>query len=682
MVINHGFLQVRHIPQQQRISVTGVIYKKEYKGEDGVYYLKDVNIRQIRDEQVYIHLNRVMVRVPSREYRIGEIISFESNMRWMEQASNKGGFDERTYYHSLGVDTYLYCQQLPTVLEQRKACALRNGLCTFREQIRQVFVENLNDKDAGILSAMVLGDKSLMEDEIKQLYSGAGISHILAVSGLHVSMIGMTFFSFLRKHRQKYLVSCLGSGVVLMLFCIMSGMSVSAMRAGIMFLLFLGAQLLGRKYHPLRALIVAAGITLLVNPCYVYNAGFLFSYFAVFGAVAVAPIFRKKLSICFSAAILMTTMPLTAFFYYEIPLYSILANLVVIPLAGVVMGCGLLGGLIGSLLPSVGWIFFVPCHWILRLYEGICHGLQLLPADLWITGRPPWWLMIVYYGLLVFMVWMHHKKKKVYGSIFLLALLCLVVMFCLPPSRQFQIHFLDVGQGDGIYINGGDGKQYFVDGGSTSENEVGRYTILPFLKYHRIREIDVWFVSHPDTDHISGLIEALKYGYEIETIVISECAVENENLRMLKQMAWEYNTDIVSINNGAYIQGEDYRILCYTPKAEDEEDTNQASLVNLVWYEPKDYRILLTGDIGANQELWLLAQPEVRDIDVLKAAHHGSKYSSCEEFLQKISPEITIISCGENNGYGHPHTEAIERIKNAGSDVLLTMETGEITIRK
>lgn len=373
---------------------------------------------------------------------------------------------------------------------------------------------------------------------------------------------------------------------------------------------------------------------------------------------------------------MLTTLPLTAYYYYEIPLYGILANLVVIPLAGVVMGFGLLGGLCGLLFPAFAGVVLIPCHWILSLYEAICQGLKWLPADVWITGRPQVWLMIVYYGVLVFLVFGRLQRRRI---VLLIPLVMLVLMFTQSPVRQFQISFLDVGQGDGIYINGGDGKQYFVDGGSTSKKELGRYTILPFLKYHRVRQIDVWFVSHADTDHISGLLEVLERGYSVKTILLSEEAPEDENLLALKAAAETAGTKVLTVANGAYLSGKDYRMICYTPEADEADDRNQASLVNLIEYD--EFRVLLTGDIGSKQENWLLEQTGIGDVDVLKAAHHGSKYSNSDLFLQTISPEWTIISCGENNLYGHPHKETLERIENTGSEILMTMEQGEITLK-
>ncbi|MGN0266508.1 MAG: ComEC/Rec2 family competence protein, partial [Lachnospiraceae bacterium] len=224
-----NFEAIKQIPEQTRVTVTGVIYKKEFKKEDYLYYLKDVCIKS---DSCVIKTTGVIVRTSEDLCRIGDAIRIRTQMRWLKRGRNSGGFDEQGYYHSLGVCALLYVDESPEVLKQRRRCPVKNGLFLLRQQMRRGYLSFLNEKDAGILSSMVLGDKSLMEDEIRQLYTSAGISHILAVSGLHVSIIGRNLFLFLRKRRQKYGVCCLVSGLILMLFCVMSGLSVSALRAG------------------------------------------------------------------------------------------------------------------------------------------------------------------------------------------------------------------------------------------------------------------------------------------------------------------------------------------------------------------------------------------------------------------------------------------------------------------
>lgn len=694
-----NFQLIQMIPENTTVWVEGTVCKKEFKKEDYIYYLKNVTIDNVA-------VKKICLRTDCEKYGIGDTISFQTSMRWMEQRRNTGAFDERQYYHSLGIATLLYCDDYPVVTDHRY-CPVGNGLFKLRQSMREVYVEELNQKDAGILSSMVLGDKTLMEEELKSLYSLAGISHILAVSGLHVSMIGMTVFNFLRKSRRKYPMSCLVSGVCLMLFCIMSGMSISALRAGIMFLIYLGAQLLGRKYDSFRAMAVAAGITLIWNPAAIYNAGFWLSYMAVAGAVGIGRVFRfdmkaeknvvsqlKKMrnsmlqSAWLSSSIMLTTLPLTAYFFYEIPLYGVLANLVILPLAGIVMGFGLVGGFLGLTgIPGM-WVCFIPCHLVLRLYEGVCRAIALLPSTSFITGQPRLWVLFLYYGILLLSVFLfrnmtHFKKdwfqrKKFRVSVFPgMAIAFMVIMFVLPFPRHFQVSFLDVGQGDGIFVNGGDGYTYFIDGGSTSQDQLGKYQILPFLKANGIRKLDVWIVTHADQDHISGMIEVLESGYPVEMLLVSEHIVQDENSEALVQMAKTYGLEVVVAKNEDVIRGEDYQMCFFTPEST-EKDRNQASLVTMLEYQ--DCSFLFTGDIGEEQETWLLEQSYISHTDILKAAHHGSKYSNSDVFLQKLKPELVIVSAGENNLYGHPHQDALNRMEAVGSQVFVTMDTGEVIV--
>lgn len=692
------FERIKWIPQQTSVIVDGQIYKKELKENSCIYYLKKVRISTDdcrKDVSATVRVSKVCVRATDDTYPIGNHISFQTTHRWMDKRRNTGAFDERQYYHSLGIASYYYLQDSPLIISEGPR-PVRNGLFYLRKQIRQVYIQTLNEKDAGILASMVLGDKSLMEDEMKSLYSSAGISHILAVSGLHVSMIGMTVFRLLRKSGRKYPVSCIASGASLFLFCLMSGMSISALRACIMFLLFLGAQLLGRKYQTIRGLLIAAGITLLWNPFAIVNAAFCLSYLAVFGAVGLSTVFpdiksKKKEdriikrgwktaieSVRMSSSILVATIPVTAYFFYEVPIYSVAANLLILPLAGVVMGFGLAGGVLGLTgLPGM-WNCLIPCHAVLRFYELVCRAIQMLPCESVITGQPMVWQVILYYVILCAACWLFGKKRIKKKHFWCWILIAMIFVLVPAGGRSFQVSFLDVGQGDGIYITAGDGKHFFIDGGSTSEDQVGKYQILPFLKQRGVRRIDGWIVTHADQDHISGLMELLEQGYPVKTLFLSENIVQDQECKRLCETAKAHGVQILWVSDGDSIHGQNYMFRFYGP--ESSEDKNEASLVTLLKY--KEASFLFTGDIGTEQEEWLLTKLDCTTVTVLKSAHHGSKYSNGQVFLDTLLPQLVVISAGENNPYGHPHREALQRIAQTGSRYVMTMESGEITITK
>lgn len=724
------FAQIEQVPEETIVWVEGTLCKKEFKKEKYLYYLRDVTIAQGHEKET-VDVGKLILLVSSDAGRIGDRIGVDVQMRWMQDRRNTGAFSEKEYYHSLGVAALLYPSDTAVVVKEG-ICPIQNAIFGLRERLREYYQETLNEKDAGILSAMVLGDKSLMEGELKTLYAEAGISHILAVSGLHVSMIGMTLFSSLRKARQSYHVSCLASGICLSLFCLMSGLSVSALRAGIMFLLFLIAQFLGRKYHSFRALLLAAGITLLWNPYAIFQAGFWLSYLAVAGAVGIGKVppwnrnpergkraeaaldskhFAKKIEkkgsckgwletgkgmlkksavatmerAWVSCGILFTTLPLTAYYFYEIPLYSVLVNVLVLPFAGLVLGFGLAGGLLGVLQIPCAWLCLFPSHLVLRFYELVCRWASCLPAETWITGKPALVAVLLYYsmlaGCLCLCTWKGRigeimvEKRGLQATMVVLGLLLLCVY---PKQRQFAVSFLDVGQGDGICICDGRGRTYMIDGGSTSEKALGKYQILPFLKAKGLRRIDAWIISHADEDHISGMQEVIESGYSIEQILISCHMPQDEAKAELEALAKQWGIPIVEVMDEDCLTASGYQLQFFTPSST-EEDRNQSSLITLLTRGEETF--LFTGDIGKKQEEGLLSKEEIKNVSVLKAAHHGSRYSNCSEFLEEIAPEYVVISAGEGNRYGHPHEEAVGRMETAGSKILLTMEEGEIVFR-
>ncbi len=738
------FSVIKEIPEGEAVVIAGRIYKKEIKGDGEVFYLKNTEVYGQNGEKRYcLYPGHMIVRtggtkeskdesminrISGSEYPIGSRVEAKAVFRWMNQASNEGAFQEQNYYHSLGISTVLYADGM-SVIEDSKY-VLPESIYQFRNRMRAVYEQTLNEKDAGIMAAMVLGDKSLMEQEVKELYTDAGISHILAVSGLHISVIGMGIFRFLRKRRMGYLLSSATSGTGVLLFCILSGMSVSAVRAGIMFGIFLGANVWGRKYDSFCALAAAAIISLCCNPFLLWNAGFLFSYGAVMGAAGLGNLYCNKKSeetrsriagilwrikqrVWVSTAILLVTLPLTAYFYYEIPLFSVPANLLVLPFTGILLMLGIFAGAAGVVQLPFAWILCVPCHGILRFFELVCRGFGDNLTGTWITGCPkPVWIW-GYYLILIAAAYIVHGRlhssqtgkarrymqhaagqKPLMGGwyLFLPSVSFLVIIFLLPAPRQFEVTFLDVGQGDGIYINSGSGVNCFVDGGSTSETEVGTYQILPFLKYHRVRSIDLWFVSHGDEDHINGFLEVLESGYPVRQLVLAEHMPRDDAWQELTSCAKEYGTKILEIGSHDCLKMGDLKITlleagsdssaCISGEGQQisgvSGDRNERSLIQLLEYDA--HKILLTGDIGAEQEAWLIRQPEIQEIDVLKAAHHGSKYSNSQQFLSYIQPKATIISCGKGNRYGHPHEEALQRMQAVHTKILQTMESGQLTV--
>ncbi|MCD7980969.1 MAG: ComEC/Rec2 family competence protein [Clostridiales bacterium] len=744
-----SYRQIQDVaPTGSYTQLTGSVYRKEIKSNSYLYYLKT-------------QYKTVLVYADTDEIPIGSAVTAAGEAESFSPATNEGVFDQADYYRRENISFRMYADTITP--EHVPSRSLRETLYQLQKKISAVFSSELNARDAGVLATLVTGNRGLMDTELKELYRDAGISHILAVSGLHISILGMGVFRFLRKIRCSYPVSAVLGSAVVLCFVLMSGMGVSAVRAMIMYLALMGAEVLGRTYDSLNALAVAALILLIRNPLYLNQSGFQFSFLAM-GAIVLSsrvtqrlrekiilfragdgqncagavgkPSFDGKIKegganrfFVFAEGILRNLperllsgaflqiflLPLTAWYYYEVPLYALFLNMLVLPLCSGLLGAGLAGGLAGLFFPQISKWILVVCHIILLIYEKAIGLVNVLPFSQVITGRPAAWMLLLYYAALVgACLWFLRRESGREGErtresetegvlcgfhpaeglkISIGEIIAKTVAFrmalCVPivllsfmlfvPKREFcRIDFLDVGQGDGIYLADGEGMHVMIDGGSTSESEVGTYRIAPFLKYHGVRKVDVWIVTHGDLDHYSGLLELLEDGYEIDYLLLAESMPQDNARETLVEEARENGTEVVFTETGDAIRMADGEMTCLYPSAEDTGDDTNA--LSQVWsFERDGMSVLFTGDIGEEQEELLVQRGLLRDYVVLKTAHHGSKYSSCEEFLEEVSAEYAVISCGEGNSYGHPHAEALERLEDAGSEILLTQDEGQIT---
>lgn len=238
---------------------------------------------------------------------------------------------------------------------------------------------------------------------------------------------------------------------------------------------------------------------------------------------------------------------------------------------------------------------------------------------------------------------------------------------------------LDVGQGDGIFLKSPGGTTFLVDGGSSSVSSVGTYRILPFLKSKGYRKIDYVLISHMDKDHISGIMEITEVGTGIGTAVLPWVREKDDAYKNMEQILKDAGTEILYMGAGDRLASETVEVTCLWPeKGLPWEDRNELSMVIMAEYG--DFQMLFTGDIGSRAEAALVKNGVLEDVEVLKTAHHGSRYSSSEAFLKAIKPEVSLISCSAANRYGHPGVETLERLDDVGSRIFITKDSGAITI--
>lgn len=696
------------------VTIQGEIYYKEQKTYQIYYYLKNT---YIQSENQAISCNQVIAYMSQDLYPIGTTIIAKGTVSFWDEARNEGNFDAKAFYSSqqidFAVDDLTVKNSIPPDITWQE------WLYQFRCRLKNVIIEAIGEKEGGVLAGMLLGDKSELDQEVKEAYKNAGISHVLAISALHISIFASGIYGFLRKRGMGYWGAGVLSFLFLMGYATMTGNGISTQRAVMMFLITVVGATFGRSSDLLNSLGAAILFLLWENPRLMEYAGFQFSIAAVLSIGIVSEVrwkkemtgqtqdsckgqmrasrkgqakdsqnsqakgieLKKRLADGFilSGFIQLGTLPLTAYHYFEVPVYSVVLNVFLLPLMSYLLPLGAFGSVVGLFFSFPAKLILLPCKGILWLYEKSCSLMLQLPFSQWITGQPEIWQMVLYYLLLFLGVlfWYTGKKRR-----WIMLAEGVATGFCLfgSSSLQPELSILDVGQGDGIFIYSQSGISMFIDGGSTDVKNVGTYRILPFLKSKGVRQIDYWFVSHADQDHISGLLEVLESGYSIENVVFSSAIPRDEAWESVVNLAEEFDSNLFYLNQGdSLVMGQEI-MTCLFPGEDGSSDRNELSMV-LLW-ESGEFQGLFTGDISEEEEKLLLSQERLGEVNFYKAAHHGSNSSNSSAFLEYLSPEITVISCGKDNSYGHPGEEALKHIKEAGSEIFYTMESGQITVKR
>lgn len=707
------------------------------------FELEDALVKEYqKDAALYRKVGTLLVYAEEEELdragvKDGQQVFLYGKAGAMNPAGNRGVFDAKQYYFSLGITGTVNA----TAIRVTDATyhRLNQALFQIKKELQEHYVTYMGRDAAGVVSSMLLGERSLLSEDTEALYRQGGISHILAISGLHVSLLGMAVYRLLR-------MSVLGRNGAIPIACGMVvlygrfvGAGVSTKRAVLMFLLLLLSEALGKTYDTLSAMSVSAVILLWSSPGAIYTAAFQLSYAAAYGASVLSTLFREKEGeetpekqavreakkaesrltalrflvtaklksvFFFGAAIQMVTLPFTVVHFFEYPLYGFLVNPVVVPCMTVLLFCALLCGCFGMLWSACGYFFAGGVRVILWFYKFVCGFAGKLPFSLLLFGKPTWGQVGMYFLLLAggLLFWRQRKKQEKRwrkGRFLLVWLLFAGLPICLLPlpTAPLEVAFLDVGQGDGVVLKERGGAVITIDGGSGSIQRVGEKRLAPYLKAKGIRRVDCAFLSHADSDHVSGVKELLAAmssvsdyrlsaaGYVgdimIECLVLPCLEKPDASYLELVELAKEKNVEVHYMEAGETVRfGELFSFTCLSPeKKVAYEDKNAASLVLLATYGAFD--VLLTGDIDAKSEARLVEQQVLagEEIEVLKVAHHGSSSSSSEEFLAMVKPAFSIISCGAKNRYGHPHDKTLETLKKSGTKELRTDRLGCITIK-
>lgn len=675
---------------------------------------------------------------------IGSRVRISGSFSLYTETTNIGQFDARNYYAARKIygqvkKAAIVYTEPPNIIGRGKEC-----LWQLRRHLAETFLEVYGEENGALLAAMLLGERTFLSEETQSLYKAAGTLHVIAVSGLHISLLGLGLYRLLRRIFDAQAPAAVISVLCMAAYVFLVGNPPSAVRAFIMFAMGLLAGYWKRTLDTPTALSLSAAIILMGNPFYIGQSSFLLSFLAILAIVVFQPALKECLALinpyhfplsrlldsrrawrlrhldpqkvtggCHellkkagnglqsSFSVWIVTLPVQLFFFSEVSLFGIFFNPLIIPLMGVILLLGIAGlflkeifhlftFLTGSALTD--WEITVIS--ICRYAEGIFFAIikaggslaDRLSFAMWTPGKPAYGKMLLAFGLLLLFCLLGNLSEngrtipEKFWKYRLGILLGVILLLAGYPAHNLQITFLDVGQGDGICMELPDGRVYLMDGGSSDVSKVGNYRLVPFLKAKGIRKIDAVFLSHGDADHINGIAELLEEKQMSIDCICLPAGAEQEEFVEIRDLARARNISVRTIQAGDFWENNGAKFWCLNP-ADVTASGNAASMV--LYMEYQDFSMLLTGDLeggGEKSVAALLRSNAITGISVLKVAHHGSKNSTKEEFLRQCSPAVAVISCGEHNTYGHPHKETLERLNDMGTAVYRTDCSGAVQI--
>lgn len=617
--------------------------------------------------------------------QMGDYLEIHSPLEVIEHAMNPGEFDAAYYYMSSNI--YYRAKWDGVTFIRKSSNVYYNILADIKSHIRAAYLSIADRELAGVCMSMVIADKSYLSEDISSAFKKNGIAHILAISGLHISLIGMTIYKLMRKAGINFFISAAVSSFIMVSYGILTGNSISTIRAVVMFIVTVYAQVFGRTYDMISAMCLSLIAVVLRYPFSIYNSQVYLSYGAIIGIAVVTPAVKRLVctkarfmeALIVSFSVTLVTFPVIINIYYEYPVYSILLNLVVVPLMGMFMVSAVLAGVVGSISEAAGLFLIGPADFILRVYMKLCDFTGRLPGSVIKTGALSDRKLFMYYAALLVVIISAYAIKRRKACILTLVFFIYVSVLLNIKNKGMEITMLYVGQGDCMYISTGNFNM-LIDGGSSSKKNIGSNVIIPFLNYKGVSKIDYVVLTHADSDHYSGLTELfLEENIHINKFLMAGIEKKDEAYEKLYDMAQKY-TDAGIILRGDTIEYGRLKIVCLHPYTDyNWSDANDYSVSFLISYG--DFDMVTTGDLEKTGENEIIKYNEIRNIDVLKCGHHGSDTSSGKEWLDMLRPHIALISCGKNNSYGHPHKEVLERLDGCGADIYTGFNTGAVRIR-
>lgn len=698
----------------ENLEIVGTIISnpidKQYKNQ---YTLK---VEEINGNKEYKNTNlQLNVKKEKETLNYGDKIIVKGNFEEANTARNEGGFDYKQYLKSKNIYGIVTVDKKDIETINKNNVGVIDLLANkVRNSMKRKIEQNLPNETNELLSGMLIGEKSNLQKEIQEDFRDSSLSHVLAISGMHVSyvMLGITFLISKIKFSKK--MSKIVTILILLFFIILTGKTASVTRACFMSSYIILASLLHKKAHVLGSISISLLIILIINPYFILDIGLQLSYGGTIGIVLIYPILKKykkkkedkcskfkkiiyKIKDKIIDTILITIsanlviFPIVLFHYNIMSFTFIISNLLISPIIGIIIILGFLSVFSSYIVSPISKVMFFFLQILLSVLAQIAHFCAGLPLSKVYFPTPKIYVIIIYYLFLIYIILVKNKiitGKKIGKKVFIIFTIIVIILNLILNfiPKTFTISFIDVGQGDSMLISTPKGKNIIVDGGGSRDEttfNIGKQTLIPYLLNKGITKLDYIIISHFDSDHVGGILSVLEE-LKAEKVIICE-QEENENYKRFKEIVKNKKIKVYVVKKGDNLKIEEniwLNILWPKDERIKENAINNNSIVAKLNY--KSFSILLTGDIEKIAENEILKKYENSNIlnaNILKVAHHGSKSSSIKEFLEKVKPQIALIGVGEKNTFGHPNAGVLNRLENLNIKIYRTDEKGEITIK-
>ena len=661
--------QILSIPQSKRADKQSFFFKVNRIEYDDM-------IKTFDDEKVLVSISA------DEKLKIYDYYKITGRLAVPFKAGNPSQFDYGNYLRNFDVYSVFYGKQnvkpkKMNVELTRKEKSLQ-WINDYREKIISIHSNYLASPNLEILGGIVFGDDAVSPPEnIKQSFINSGLLHILAASGMNVAFIFSFFFFFLKLLRVNYKANISIGIVMILIYSLMTGLGASVIRATFMLVFVLIGKLIDRDAHSISLLAFVAFLMLLYNPMYINDVGFQLSFIVTFGLLVMTPHLMKfknrfldyivgTVSIPIIAQ--LWVIPIQVFYFNNISLYSVFANIMSVPILSVISFGGFISSLIAPITPQIICrIFDFVLNPLISILVNISDFWGNLPHSTLQTSHPSILQIMLYYSILLVITALANKDiREKYGRILKIILPSLLVILALTfisfPNRNLEITAFDVGNADSFLIKTPDNKYMIVDTAKAGYNggkSVAEILILKYLLDRGIKEIDTIIVTHFDNDHCGGAVDLMN-GINVNKIYVNDLEHKSKQAKEIYKIAQEQNVKLIlSQNNQEVINKDGLVVKNYMPKSKGVGD-NENSIQTLLTY--KSFNMLFTGDAGIDT-LEEIKCNIPKPITVLKVGHHGANGVINKHLVKDLSPKISLISVGENK-FGHPTIYTLEVLKD------------------